>query len=139
MSMLTQAIAFIRYFSLNSEYKFVERELAGLNPLDRRLLAGLAVKELQLAGQSEFPHLYGTDGDQRYRMWGNATLVGLDRAKSDNSHIKLRGIALWLAVAFYETKDSPFAGHQTLHRKLMRSLRELKESLPKEQLAALAA
>ena len=39
----------------------------------------------------------------------------------------LRGIALWLAVAYHETKNSPHASLQPQHRQLMQLLRELKE------------
>ena len=43
---------------------------------------------------------------------------------------QLRGIALWLIVAYHETKDSPFAEQQELHRQAMRALRALKEAVP---------
>ena len=39
----------------------------------------------------------------------------------------MRGIALWLAVAYHETKNSPHASLQPQHRQLMQLLRELKE------------
>ena len=39
----------------------------------------------------------------------------------------MRGIALWLAVAYHETKNSPHANLQLQHRQLMQLLRELKE------------
>jgi len=41
--------------------------------------------------------------------------------------VALRGIALWLAVAYHETKNSPHASLQPQHRQLMQLLRELKE------------
>jgi hypothetical protein len=44
--------------------------------------------------------------------------------------VKLRGIALWLTVAYHETKDSQYGEVQNLHRHLMRTLRVLKECVP---------
>jgi len=41
--------------------------------------------------------------------------------------VALRGIALWLAVAYHETKNSPHSSLQPQHRQLMQLLRELKE------------
>ena len=37
-------------------------------------------------------------------------------------------IALWLAVAYHETKDARQGGLQTVYRQIMRLLRELKET-----------
>ena len=39
----------------------------------------------------------------------------------------MRGIALWLAVAYHETKNSPHARLQPQFRQLMQLLREIKE------------
>jgi hypothetical protein len=36
-------------------------------------------------------------------------------------------MALWLAVAYHETKDSPHAFVRSRHRQLLRVVRELKE------------
>ncbi len=57
--------------------------------------------------------------------------------KADNQHLQLRGIALWLAVAYYETKESAYGDMQQLHRHLMRTLRLLKESMPANPAAPL--
>jgi hypothetical protein len=78
--------------------------------------------------------LYGTpENEQRYQPWGSGTDLGYSRVKSDNPQVKLRGIALWLTVAYHETKESKYGEIQNLHRQLMRTLRILKESaLPVE-------
>ena len=46
-----------------------------------------------------------------------------------------RGVALWLTVAYHETKDSPFAEQQELHRQVMRAIRALKDSIPAAELS----
>ncbi|WP_199098508.1 hypothetical protein, partial [Dyella sp. ASV21] len=80
------------------------------------------------ASRTDFPHLYGTSPQERYLPWGHGTDIGLARARSDNPEVALRGIALWLAVAYHETKESPHSSLQVRHRQLMRVLRELKET-----------
>ncbi len=63
----------------------------------------------------------------RYVPWGQGTEVGYERACSGNAEVALRGMALWLAVAYHETKNSPHISLQLQHRQLMQLLRELKE------------
>ncbi len=134
MKLFVRSVAFFRSLVLIRELRAVERSVDALSSLDRRMLASLALRDLANASKCEHPHLYGTpSADARYLAWGTATRTGFERIKSDNPHIKLRGLALWLAVAFHETKDSRFGELQFLHRKLMRQLRLLKESLPSSE------
>jgi hypothetical protein len=88
----------------------------------------MTLREIGQASRSEFPHLYGTAPEQRYMPWGQGTEIGFSRAQSDNPEVALRGIALWLAVAYHETKDSPHTSLQPQHRQLLRVLRELRDS-----------
>ena len=129
MKLLIHVLAFTRGVILNREMSIIEREVAGLSVLDRRVLANLALRELAQASKTEYPHLYGSQPTERYRAWGTGTAVAMDRVRSDNSQIKLRGIALWLAVAFYESKDSDFGNMKNFHRRCLKMMRQLKESL----------
>jgi len=131
MRIVSRLIALSRSIQLNRQYREIQREIDSLPLATRRQLAALAVKEFSSASQCEFPHLYGTPGEsQGQEAWGKGAEIGFTRVRSDNPHIKLRGIALWLTVAYFETKDSEYGESQNLHRHLMRTLRVLKEYAP---------
>jgi hypothetical protein len=134
MRIVTRLIALSRSIQLNRQFREIERSIADLPLAGRRQLAAIAMREFATAAKCEFPHLYGTpDNEQRYQPWGSGTDLGYSRVKSDNPQVKLRGIALWLTVAYHETKESKYGEIQNLHRQLMRTLRILKESaLPVE-------
>jgi len=122
-----------RLFAMNRGLR-LRRQLAEIERLMQALphrvhaeLALLTRRELDQAGESDFPHLYGTPPDQRYSPFGTGNEIGLGRARSGSPQIAIRGIALWLAVVYHETKDSPHANMQELHRQTLRVLRLMKE------------
>ncbi|HET6632726.1 MAG TPA: hypothetical protein VFG73_08470 [Rhodanobacteraceae bacterium] len=130
MRLITRIIALSRSVQLGRQLAEVERAINSLNPATRARLTGLTLRELELAAQCEFPHLYATPPEQRYRAWGSGTDIGFARARSDNLQVRLRGIALWLAVAFHETRDASFSEPQNVHRRILGILRLLKQSAP---------
>ncbi len=134
MQLVTRVIALSRAIQLRRQLREVGKALEQLTPPVRRQLAAIAVREFNTASSSEFPHLYGTPPEDKYRAWGAGTDIGLERMQSENLQVRLRGLALWLTVAFHETKDSPYAEQQDLHKQVMRAMRSLKESVPAEQL-----
>lgn len=134
MQLVTRVIALSRAIQLRRQLREVGKALEQLTPPVRRQLAAIAIREFNTASSSEFPHLYGTPPEDKYRAWGAGTDIGLERMQSENLQVRLRGLALWLTVAFHETKDSPYAEQQDLHKQVMRAMRSLKESVPAEQL-----
>lgn len=130
MHLLTRLIALTRGMQLRRQFREVSQALDQLTPVSRQQLAALAMREFTNAAKSEFPHLYATPPEEKYRAWGSGTEIGLERLHSDNLQVRLRGIALWLVVAYHETKDAPFDEQRELHRQFMRTLRTLKESMP---------
>lgn len=134
MTIITRLIALTRAIQLRRQYREINKALEQFPPNVRRQLAAISLREFSNASKSEFPHLYATPPEDKYRAWGSGTDIGLERLRSDNLQVRLRGIALWLAVAYHETKDSPFGEQQELHRQLMRSLRSLKETIPAAEL-----
>ncbi|WP_430390555.1 hypothetical protein [Dyella sp. 20L07] len=127
MRIVTQLIAMNRGRQLNRQLREIERNIRALPKRSRARLGTMALREIGQASRSDFPHLYGTPPEQRYLPWGQGTDIGFARARSDNPEVAMRGIALWLAVAYHETKDNPHRSLQPRHRELMRLLRELKE------------
>lgn len=126
MQLLSPAIAFLRAYQLERQLRVIA---SSMHALPRRSLAQLSVLTLREIGQAarcEFPHLYGTPADARYLPWGQGTVSGYERARSDNPEVALRGIALWLAVAYHETKHSPQDRLLPQHRQVLQLLQELK-------------
>ncbi|GLQ51247.1 hypothetical protein ACFFJT_08600 [Dyella flava] len=126
MQIVTRLIAMTRARQLQRQFQQIERNITALPSRTRSRLAIMTLREIGQASRCEFPHLYGTAPEQRYMPWGQGTELGFNRAQSDNPEVALRGIALWLAVAYHETKESPYPSLQPQHRQLLRVLRELR-------------
>lgn len=127
MHIVTRLIAMNRARQLQRQFQEIDRCIRALPTRVRARLGTLTLREIGQASQCDFPHLYGTPPEERYQPWGQGTATGFARARSDNHEVALRGIALWLAVAYHETKESPHASVQPQHRQILRVLRELKE------------
>lgn len=130
MRLVTHILAMSRAVRLGRELREIERIIEATSATSRQKLALLTLRELAQAGRCEFPHLYGTPPEQRYAAWGSGADIGLARARSDNLQVRLRGIALWVAVVFHETRDSDHAQIAAVHRRVLRIVRLLKESVP---------
>jgi hypothetical protein len=126
MQLLSPAIAFLRAYQLTRQLREIERSVRALPQRSRAQLSLLALREIGQAARSEYPHLYGTPPEARYLPWGQGTDAGYERARSDNPEVALRGIALWLAVAYHETKHSPQDRLLPQHRQVLQLLQELK-------------
>lgn len=127
MRIVTRLIAMNRGRQLNRQLREIERSIQALPKRSRARLGTMALREIGHASRSDFPHLYGTPPQVRYLPWGQGTDIGFARSRSDNAEVAMRGIALWLAAAYHETKDNPHPSLQPHHRELMRLLRGLKE------------
>ena len=127
MRIVTRLIAINRGRQLGRQLREIERQIHALPKRSRARLGTMALREIGQASRSDFPHLYGTPPGERYLPWGQGTDIGLARARSDNAEVAMRGIAMWLAVAYHETKNTPHPNIQPHHRDLMRLLRGLKE------------
>jgi hypothetical protein len=135
MQLLTPLLAMMRARQLDRQFRDIERSIRALPRRSCQRLSTLTLREIGQASRSDFPHLYGTPPEARFQPWGQGTEVGYERARSGNTEVALRGIALWLAVAYHETKNSRHASLQPQYRQLMQVLRELKKvhgSTPEE-------
>ncbi len=133
MSLFTKVVAHYRCFILNREFRRIRAAAVDLPQKYHALFCKLTLQELDKAADFEYPYLYATKSDQRYRLWGAGTGIGLGWSRSSNPQLKLRGLALWLAVAYHETNYSPFSKLQKLHKTLLHYTATLKHALPDEQ------
>jgi len=129
VKLLVKTLAFGRSWMLRRQLGEVERAIEELNAEQRRALHALTQREFSAAGKLEIPHFYASEGHDRYCPWGRGTEVAMERIRSGNQTLMLRGLALWLAVAYHETKDVGFAQIEVLHRRVLRSVRRLRESV----------
>lgn len=90
----------------------------------RDQLAELIGRECANVAESADPSLYGI---QTERGVASAGLdVGYERARSDNVQVRMRGLALWLALVYHQTSNATTSDNQELHRHVLRIMRELK-------------
>lgn len=136
VSFMSRLIAMSRSFVLARQIKEIEKCVGEMNKLGLRQLATLTLREMGIASKSEFPHLYGSTIQDPYRPWGDASDQAFERVKSDNSQLKLRGLATWITVVYHETRDSQHNRIATMHKEVQRTLRRLKEALPPPSAAA---
>ena len=128
MQILTPLFVAMRARQLGHQFRDIERSIRVLPKRNRDRLGMLTLREIGQAARCDFPHLYGTAPESRYLPWGQGTEIGYERARSNNTEVALRGMALWLAVAYHETRNATHAGLQLQHRHLLHLLRELKET-----------
>lgn len=129
MKLVIRTLALTRYLGLRRQLKELEQAIGSLSLDQKRALFLLVQKELANAAAAPMPHLYASENPERYSPWGNGTSIALDRVRSGNLPLKLRGIALWLAVAYHETAGLEYGEMQGLHRQVMRTLRLIKEKV----------
>ena len=127
MQILTPLFVAMRARQLGRQFRDIERSIRALPKRNRDRLSMLTLRVIGQASRGDLPHQYGTPPESRYLPWGQGTDIGYERARSGNAEVALRGIALWLAVAYHETKTATHPGLQLQHRYLLQMLRELKE------------
>jgi len=128
MRLVTRILALSRATRLKRQFRDIEQRALELPQPAAQLLAELTSKECAAAARCEAPHLYGSPPDLKPGGWGTGTDLGYERARSDNAQVRLRGMALWLAVAFHETREASFPEFDDLHREVLRLMRQIKEA-----------
>ncbi|MGH8215090.1 MAG: hypothetical protein ACREPZ_05300 [Rhodanobacteraceae bacterium] len=122
--LVTRVTAMGRNARLRRQLGEIEQRCLELPRSYRDQLAELIGRECDNVAQSSSPSLYGTHTEDGVDIGGLE--VGLDRARSDNVQVRMRGLALWLALVYHETGSTPTPENEELHRHLLRIMRELK-------------
>lgn len=130
MDMLVSLLARWRQVSLGRQAARVRRAVEALDPTQRKLTADQALAEIQAAAVLPMPHLHGDDAPLLYRPWSPVAENACRRATDRSFALRQRGIALWLAVAYHETREAPQPGLQAVHREVLGILRLLRDATP---------
>lgn len=109
---------------LRRQFAEIEQRSLELPRSYRAQLADLVQRECAAVESSDAPDAYGTHSDNGTSV--NGLDVGFDRARSDNVQVRMRGLALWLALAYHQTRGATAADVEALHRQVLRIMRELK-------------
>ncbi len=122
--LVTRVTSLGRTARLRRQFGDIERRSLEVPHAYRDQLSELIRRECENVATSPDPSRYGT------KTVNGATTTGLDlgleRARSDNVQVRMRGLALWLALVYQETRDAKVAESQELHRSILRLMRELK-------------
>ncbi len=134
---LIRTLAYGRVVQLRRQFRQVSTELEALNPVQRREVIAQLLKDMAQAAKLAHPHLYGSHAHARYQPWGNATEGAIDNITGSNPLLKLHGLARWLVVAYFETRDAGYSEAEALHKELQRTIRAVRESLKPKELEAI--
>jgi hypothetical protein len=126
MSFLIRLLSTLRYMTLRRQLREMRKIIESLSPSTRSAVATLTMGEIQNAARAPVPHLYGAQDLHRYQPWSDAATQAFGKARSSVAQLKLRGIALWLAVVYHETRDMPHSGLAEIHREILGLLGHLK-------------
>jgi len=126
MKLLIRTLVFCRFILLNRQLREIKRDIVSLPVTAQRSVGQLAMDEIDAAGRTPMPHLYGSSSNDVYQPWGDGATLAFQRARARVPQMRLRGTALWLAIVYQETHDSPHASMQAMHREVLGLLGVLK-------------
>ncbi len=129
INVVNRILAMTRTMKLGRQLREIEQTIYAMPAPLARQVATITTREMELAARCNPPWMYGTPPEDNAGEWGTGSDIGITRVRSDNPQVRMRGIALWLAVCYHETQVSQAPGAQDLHRQVMRVVRQLKERL----------
>jgi hypothetical protein len=122
--LVTRVTSMGRAARLRRQFGEIEQRSLELPRSYRDQLAELIGRECDNVESAADPSLYGTQTENGVTT--NGLDLGFDRARSDNVQVRMRGIALWIALVYRETRNVEASESQELHRAILRVMRELK-------------
>lgn len=139
MRFLISMLAFTRLMQLKRQWREVAAMLNKLPENHRMLLAAFVYGEAQRAAKHPLPRFYGSRQVDGYRPWGDAVDIAFEQVRSDKLQARLKGLAMWLAVVYLETRRCEHSGLQGLHSEVERDfvgLRDLHQRVLAIRMAA---
>ena len=115
MKYLTRMLAYTRLFVLSRQWKLILQWLYTL-PADQEMrFAVLVHEEATRAAKHPTPQFYASENVASYSPWGDAADNAFALSRSGDVKEQMRGIAVWLAVVYYETRNAPVESLHKLH------------------------
>ncbi|MFC4728490.1 hypothetical protein [Coralloluteibacterium thermophilus] len=128
MSLLLNTLTFLRARELGRQARAIRASIDTLPQAARSEAAALAIREMQRAGQLQVPHFHGASDVQPYQPWTDVAAQATGKAQAGAVQLRVRGIAQWLTVVYYETRGSAQPRLAALHREVLGMLGELRGS-----------
>ncbi len=122
--LVTRVTAMGRTARLRRQFAEIEHRSLELPRSYREQLAELIGRECDHIAESADPALYGMHTEEGVTTSGLD--VAYDRARSDNVQVRMRGLALWIALVYHETRGIDASESEELHRHVLHIMRELK-------------
>lgn len=119
--LVTRVTSISRAGRLKRQFGEIEQRSLELPRSYRTQLTQLIAREcgLQLADEE-------TRADSAEEL--NTVDACIDRVRSENVQLRMRGIASWIGIVYLETRGAADAENEALHRLVLRVIRLLKES-----------
>ena len=127
MDMFVTALAQCRQLMLQRQATAVLKAVQALDANQRKTTADQTLAEIQAASVLPQPHWHGASETMLYRPWSPVASVAAGRVNDRSIQLRQRSVALWLAVVYHETRQTPYPGLQAVHRRVLGILRELRE------------
>ena len=128
MDILVNGLAMCRQLMLQRQATAVLKAVRALDATQRKTTADQTLAEIQAASVLPHPHWHGASESMLYRPWSPVASVTAGRVRDRSIQLRQRSVALWLAVVYHETRQTPHAGLQGVHRQVLGILRELRET-----------
>lgn len=128
MDMFVNVLAQCRQLMLQRQAAAVLKAVRAMDATQRKTTADQTLAEIQAASVLPQPHWHGASDSMLYRPWSPVATVAAGRVRDRSIQLRQRSVALWLAVIYHETRQTPHAGLQAVHRQVLGILRELRES-----------
>ena len=128
MDMLLMLLTRYRQRMLARQAAVVRAAVLAMTAEQRRIAADQTLNDIRLAAELPLPYLYGDTEPMPYRPWTPVAETMARRAADRAIQLRLRSIAIWLAVVYHETRGASDDGLQAVHRDVLGILRELRAS-----------
>lgn len=126
MKYLTRMLAFTRLLVLRRQWKAIRQWLFQLSSEQESVLAALVYGEAVRAAKHPLPQFYASDNVESYSPWGTAVDDAFEKSRADSPQVQMRGVAVWLAVVYHETRNAPLEPLRKLHGEVAYDLERLR-------------